>query len=511
MSFMTELPQQESSDQTEGGGITGLLEEVLREFAELGPDTDPLRVELVTSEILGEWWEAGDDLAAELIEYAATAPEPGRLAAPLAALRALATGTEQREAAGLALEKLNLDEPEWAGSLGKATVRECWRTADVYGDESSVLCVFDTGMSSHGLLVSINYARLGGWADEAVIVESPEEVVAELHTQAAESGDLVTCERITPGRAHQLLADAFAGTERQDDPEITEDYVRFRALAMARTRGLPEREPVAPPQHLSAEEEAGIIDDFFRNADVEDTEAARVCVLRLIEFGLEHDPRLPLRVGPDKIVSFVDAVVDGEVELTDEQNDALEAVLPAWASWGARRNGLPGDAVEPLLEAVEDRLYERTLEIESVSYLDDTEELDEAGIADLLARRQFAVPSVYTEIGDEEVELDPGDPEQRRLLVIGEHPEFQESLAEDALDEESFLAVAAHTAVVDQLWDNEPHEVWRAAQRLTDKGLERHEVLETLARVLAERLEPSEGEGLEFDIDDYVSALDELG
>jgi hypothetical protein len=511
MSAMTELPQQESSDQTETAGITGLLEVVLREFAELGPDADPLRVGLVTSEILGEWWEAGDDLAAELIDFAAVAPEPARLVAPLAALGVLATSAEQREAAGLALEKLGLGEPAWAAGLGRSAVAECWRTADVYGDESSVLCAFRTGESSHGLLVSISYARFGGWAEEAVIVESPGEVAAEMRSQAAESGDLVTCEQISPGRAHQLIEDAFAATERQDDPEISEDYVRFRALAMALTRGLPEREPVVTPDPLSAEQEAGIIDEFFRDAEIADTEVARVCVLRVIEFGIEHDPRRPLRVGPDKLVSFVDAVDDGEIELTDEQDDALEAVLPVWARWGARRDGLPEEAIEPLLEAVDERLSERNLDLEAASYLDGVEDLDEDGVAEVLARRQFAVPSVLTEIGDEEVELDPGDPDQRRLLVIGEHPEFQESLAEDELDEETFLAVAAHTAVVDQLWDNEPSEVWQAAQRLTGTGLERREVLDTLAGVLANHLEPGDGEGLEFDIDDYLADLEELG
>lgn len=509
MSAMTELPQQESSDQIEAESMNGLLEEVLREFAGLAPDADPLRVELVTSEILGEWWEAGDDLAAELVDFAARAPEPGRLAAPLAALRVLATTAEQREAAGTALERLGLGAPAWAATLGRVTVGECWRTADVYGDESSVLCVFGAGESAHGLLVSINYGAFGGWAEEAVIVESPEEVVTEMRAQAAESGELVTCEQITAGRAHQLLADALAGTERQEDPEVSDDYVRFRALAMARTRGLPGPEPTAPPRPMSAEEEAEIIDAFFRDAEIADNEAARVCVLRLIEFGLAHDPGRPLRVGPDKLASFVDAVDDGEIELTEDQDEALHAVLPAWARWGAGRDGLPEEAIEPLLEAVDERLGER-LDVEPATYFDDIEGLDDAGIADLLARRHFAIPSVYTEIGDDEVELDPTDPAQRRLLVIGEHPEFHESLADDDLDEDTFLAVAAHTAVVDQLWNDEPHEVWAAAQRLTDRGMRRSEVLDTLARVLAQRLEPAEGEGLEFDVDDYISALDEL-
>ncbi|GAA5158597.1 MULTISPECIES: hypothetical protein [Amycolatopsis] len=509
---MTELPQQESSDAAESG--SELLEEVLREFAELDSAAEPLRVELVTSEILGEWWEAGDDLAAELIEFAEVAPEPERLVAPLAALRALAPTEEQREAAGFALDKLGLGEPDWARSLNQVTVGECWRTADVYGDETSVLCVFGEGESAHGLLVSIGYALFGGWADEAVIVESPAEVIAEMQGQAAESGNLVTCERITPGRAHQLLADAFVGTELQTEPEVTDDYVRFRALAMARTRALPEPEPADPPRVLSTEEQAEAIDAFFlATPEVEDTEAARVCALRLIEFGLEHDPRDPLRVGPDKLASFVDLVDDGAIELTDEQDEALERVLPAWARWGAVRDGLPEDAVEPLLEAVEDRIYERTLETESTldAYLDGAEDLDEAGAADVLERRQFAIPSVYTEIADEEVELDPSDPEQRRLLVIGEHPDFQESLAEDDLDEEAFLRLAAHTTVVDQLWDDEPPEVWQTAQRLLARGLHRADVLAQLAGVLEERLETGEGDSLEFDLDDYLRALDELG
>ncbi|GHF58995.1 hypothetical protein FHX82_000388 [Amycolatopsis bartoniae] len=509
---MTELPQQESSEDAASG--SELLEEVLREFAELDSAADPLRVELVTSEILGEWWEAGDDLAAELIEFAAEAPEPERLVAPLAALRSLAPTEEQREAAGLALDKLGLGEPDWARALNQVQVGECWRTSDVYGDETSVLCVFGEGESAHGLLVSIGYALFGGWADEAVIVESPAEVISEMQSQAAESGNLVTCEPITPGRAHQLLADAFVGTELQTEPEVTDDYVRFRALAMARTRSLPEPEPVDPPRVLSAEEEAETIDEFFRAAlDLEDTEAARVCALRLIEFGMEHDPRTPLRVGPDKLASFVDLVDDGAIELTDEQDEVLDAVLPAWARWGAQRDSLPADAVEPLIEAVEDRIYERSLETESSldAYLEDAEDLDEQAAAAVLERRQFAIPSVYTEIAGEEVELDPSDPEQRRLLVIGEHPDFQDSLAEDDLDEESFLRLAAHTTLVDQLWDDEPAEVWQAAQRLLTRGLQRTEVIAQLAAALEERLETGEGDGLEFDLDDYLRALEELG
>lgn len=218
---MTEVPQLETP-----------FDEVLNAFAELGNDADPTRVELVTSEILGEWWEADDDLAAGLIDLAARTAEPERLVPALAALRVLATDEDHREAAGLALEKFGLPEPAWAPRLNQVTAGECWRTTDVYGDESSVLVSFGT----HGLVVSINYGSFGGWVTDAAIVESPQDVLAELRA-VGES----TSERIGPEVAHEVVADAFAGTEWQAEPEVGEDFVRFRALALARLRTLPSR------------------------------------------------------------------------------------------------------------------------------------------------------------------------------------------------------------------------------------------------------------------------------
>ncbi|MDQ0378021.1 hypothetical protein [Amycolatopsis thermophila] len=486
---MTEVPQLETP-----------FDEVLNAFAELGNDADPTRVELVTSEILGEWWEADDDLAAGLIDLAASTPEPERLVAPLAALRVLATDEDQREAAGLALEKFGLPEPAWASRLNRATPGECWRTTDVYGDESSVLVSF----GDHGLVVSINYGSFGGWVTDAAIVESPRDVLAEL--RGVEGA--VTSEEISAETAHEVIADAFAGTEWQAEPEVGEDFVRFRALALARLRTLPEPAEAEEPEPLSVEEQAEVIDSFFAAAgdEIGDTEDARVVALRLIEFGMEHDPHRPLRVGPAKLESFVDFVDDGQIELTGEQDAAMAELLPVWARVFGDRDGLPEDALTALVEAVEDRLDDREPDSESSldAYLAGSEDLTPEDVQDLLERRQFALPSLTVETEDDEVELDPSDPEERRMLVLAEFA------AEFEGDDDSELRAVALTTVVDQLWDGEPAEAWAAAQRLTEAGLERDEVLAELTAVLEEHLTYTEDDELEFDLDDYTAALDEL-
>jgi len=485
MGAMTEVPQLQTP-----------FDEVLNAFAELGNDADPTRVELVTSEILGEWWEADDDLAGGLIDLAAQTAEPERLVAPLAALRELAPDADQREGAALALEKVGLPEPSWAARLNQVTAAGCWRTSDVYGDESSVLVSF----GDHGLVVSINYGSFGGWVTDAAVVESPRDVLAEL-------GAVGETEEITPEQAHEVIADAFAGTEWQVEPEVGEDFVRFRALALARVRALPESDEPAAPEPLSVEEQAGVIDSFFAAAhgEVDDTEDARVVALRIVEYGLEHDARNPLRVGPAKLESFVDFVDDGRIELTDEQDAVLAEVLPVWARVFGERDGLPEDALTALIEAVEDRLDDRVAEaVSSLDvYLAGSEELTPEAVQELLERRQFALPSLTVETEDDEVELDPSDPEQRRVLVLAE-------FAAEFEDDESDLRAVALSTVVDQLWDGEPAQTWQTAQRLAEAGLDRDEVLAELTAVLADHLTYDEDDDLEFDLDDYVAALDEL-
>ncbi|WP_158888490.1 hypothetical protein [Amycolatopsis anabasis] len=493
-----------SSEDTEFFDIGAFGEDVLADLADLGDEPDPLQVELLVSEVIGRWWEADDDLTAELIEFAA-GDEGAAATALLAALRELAITSDQRAAAAEALAER--EEPEWAASLGEVAVGECWRTTDVYGDESSLLIVFGAGEGVHGVLALIDFNEFGGWAKDVVVVESPEDVLAELRDQDAE------LEVVSPGDAGQLLENALVGTDQFADPDVTEEFVRFRALALARARALPDGEPLPEPEVLSPAERDEIVATFLGEAELEDTPGARACARLLVDFGCEHDPRRPLRVGPQKLAVFLDSLLESEVEVDEDAQEALPSVLLAWARWAGTRDGLPEPAVTALLEVLEECLEEFTTDETVIdAYLDGTEEFaDPVELTELLDRRMFAVPSVHTVIGDEELELEPADPEQRRLLVIGDFPEYHDALADDDFDDDARTQLAVRTALVDQLWDDEPPEVWQAVGRLQEKGLERDEILDELGRVLEERLQPATGDSLEFDLDDYCRSLNDLG
>jgi hypothetical protein len=114
-------------------------------------------------------------------------------------------------------------------------------------------------------------------------------------------------------------------------------------------------------------------------------------------------------------------------------------------------------------------------------------------LLDVLERRMFAVPAVGTRIEDEEFPLlDPSDPDERRMFIEGEHPEFHEALADpdsDTVDGVNpRLHITVHEIIANQLWDDNPPEVWQAARRLSATGMDRHDVLHAIGEVLVEHL-----------------------
>ena len=93
-------------------------------------------------------------------------------------------------------------------------------------------------------------------------------------------------------------------------------------------------------------------------------------------------------------------------------------------------------------------------------------------------RLAFACPPGQGEWDDIDLGLlDPADEDERRILIEAEHPEFREA-SEDDVDEIHLggrvvspnLHIAMHEIVANQLWADEPPEVWQTAQRLTAAG-----------------------------------------
>ena len=72
------------------------------------------------------------------------------------------------------------------------------------------------------------------------------------------------------------------------------------------------------------------------------------------------------------------------------------------------------------------------------------------------------------------------------------------------------MRLALKTTIVDQLWADEPAEVWQAVRRLSETGQERDEIFDRLIDVLSAQLSEAGEHEMDYDLDDYRKALGEL-
>ena len=133
-------------------------------------------------------------------------------------------------------------------------------------------------------------------------------------------------------------------------------------------------------------------------------------------------------------------------------------------------------------------------------------------------RRQFVFPPVSGSFDDIDLELlDPADEHDRSMLILAEHPELQRAIDAD-LDEIHLhgttmnprLHLLMHEIVANQLWDDDPPEVWQTAQRLLAAGYERHEILHMLARPVSDQVWEALHDERPYDHERHVAALHAL-
>jgi hypothetical protein len=109
------------------------------------------------------------------------------------------------------------------------------------------------------------------------------------------------------------------------------------------------------------------------------------------------------------------------------------------------------------------------------------------------ARHAFVCPPGRGQWDDIDLALlDPADEDDRRVLLEAEHPELRQALEDDVREIHAGgiamsprMHIAMHEIVANQLWADDPPEVWRTARRLTSAGYERHEVLHMLGSVVS--------------------------
>lgn len=114
-------------------------------------------------------------------------------------------------------------------------------------------------------------------------------------------------------------------------------------------------------------------------------------------------------------------------------------------------------------------------------------------MSDEAARRLWLLPAASGVMDDLDLSLmDPSEEDEREVLWLAEHPELWEAI-EDEADEilldgnvmSPRLHLALHQVVGNQIWHDDPPEMWTTAQRLTVAGYERHEILHMLGSVVS--------------------------
>lgn len=135
---------------------------------------------------------------------------------------------------------------------------------------------------------------------------------------------------------------------------------------------------------------------------------------------------------------------------------------------------------------------------------------------DAEARRRFAVPPPALDARELEA-LDPADRDDRAVLIRAAHPELERALEEghEQLDATAGrinprLHLVLHEVVANQLFEDDPPEVWRTTKRLRAAGYEHHEVLHMLASTVAGQLWAAGGEQRPYDPAAHRAALKAL-
>jgi hypothetical protein len=132
-------------------------------------------------------------------------------------------------------------------------------------------------------------------------------------------------------------------------------------------------------------------------------------------------------------------------------------------------------------------------------------------------RAWLAPPSGASLPGVDLGSLDPGDDEDRALLVRAQHPVLaaavdrgQDEIEIGGQPVNPRLHLAVHEVVAAQLWSGEPPEARLVAERLLSAGYERHEALHLIGGAVSEELWTAQMAGGPGDPSRYVAALEAL-
>jgi hypothetical protein len=132
-------------------------------------------------------------------------------------------------------------------------------------------------------------------------------------------------------------------------------------------------------------------------------------------------------------------------------------------------------------------------------------------------RRSWAVPPAHGTCQGLDLELlDPGDEDERALLIEALHPEFAGALhGEDDVivggqTVNPRLHVAMHQVVANQVLAGDPPQTWQTVQRLAGLGYDWHNIMHMIASLVTEDVYGALKEHRQPDPAAYARRLSEL-
>jgi len=502
-----------------------MFAEMLRAARELLAVRSPLDAELMVSELLGTWWgEKGpgprarntdlDELIGEgLVAYAAQHESPAALAL-LSGIACLGTPHQAAaaERAALGLIERGIKRPAWAEHVGAVVAADCYMNSDAFGDRDEAVCLFSYGGTTepHALVLVVDY-NASGMLSDGWVTSQVDKLLGrcrEASGEAAQPGR-ATFRPVLPAQARHMLETALAVTHAAPEPRVSKSFASYHAFIRSRIRALPPPDiaPAGPalpfggpaawlatlePESAWADAEARqrawscdrramLVAEFLASdeaEDLSDRRAASKCADHIVSYGCEQDFGRPLRMSPAKAETFLLDWLPRKIMLWPAEQDAMPHVLAAWTRWAGRRRGLHAEAVNQTLDAVFGAMgtFTRVYRDPSSFGLDTTlvgRLLPDADL-EALPRRAFAFPVLRGHYqGIDLGQLDPAEPEARRTLLAADHDDAHGRPASEQ-------HIRRHLALSDRLWRGDPPELWETAQRLLDRGENRHAVQHTL-------------------------------
>lgn len=394
-------------------------------------------------------------------------------------------------------------QPGWIADLGNVTPGACHLAASPAGDETVVSCAFTyaNGTMPHLAWATLDHAWHGA-PSILVMAEDPAEALAMMKKYAREDGAEV---REVPAAeaARLLLAGIGALIEHGPPPEGDRKDKFFSescsSASLARSRvalllGPDEKAPERIEELWTADECARLVAEFLAapQASAFTDPVSRTMPKLLVSLSVNYlgcDPRVLSVKGLTRILL---RIIPAITVAPDSFGVKIPPVARAWAEWLAEQRGLGGSARRRIDRAVERLLrqfpahWNGPLASPLRRYVQDVPDevaCDGDLLMPLLERREFAVPlpenrangvvqGKSRRVTRHASEFDAASVSDRALITVNDLN--GRGVPQDRFD--------SYVAVAEQLWTDDPPELWVTAKRMLAAGRPRRAVLDQLAR-----------------------------